>query len=163
MSDMFSLKGKIALITGASYGIGYAIAKAASRRGAEVTLVSGQVDLKEPPYMDVVKITSAQEMFEAVTSRAPEMDIIIKAAAVAASSLAFSRSFIAAASFNSAFDVTFPVSSETHSATFLSKPLGALSPVPTAVPPRASCLRNGTEDCSIFLSCSREVIQPEIS
>ena len=71
-------------ITNHSSGkMGYAIAKAASRRGAEVTLVSGQVDLKEPPYMDVGKITSAQEMFEAVTSRAPEMDIIIKAAAVA--------------------------------------------------------------------------------
>ena len=71
-------------ITNHSSGkMGYAIAKASSRRGAEVTLVSGQVDLKEPPYMDVVKITSAQEMFEAVTSRAPEMDIIIKAAAVA--------------------------------------------------------------------------------
>lgn len=63
--------------------MGYAIAKAAAARGAEVTLVSGPVNLKKPPYMEVVDIVSAQDMFEAVTSRAPEQDIIIKAAAVA--------------------------------------------------------------------------------
>ena len=63
--------------------MGYAIAKAAAARGAEVTLVSGPVNLKKPPYMEVVDILSAQDMFDAVTSRAPEQDIIIKAAAVA--------------------------------------------------------------------------------
>ena len=63
--------------------MGYAIAEAASRRGAEVTLVSGQVNLPRPGYMEIVDITTAQDMFEAVTSRAPDMDIIIKAAAVA--------------------------------------------------------------------------------
>lgn len=63
--------------------MGYAIAKAAAARGAEVTLVSGPVNLKKPPYMEVVDIVSAQDMFDAVTSRAPEQDIIIKAAAVA--------------------------------------------------------------------------------
>lgn len=63
--------------------MGYAIAKAAARRGANVTLVSGKVDLPRPGYVDVVDITTAQDMYEAVTSRAPEMDIIIKAAAVA--------------------------------------------------------------------------------
>lgn len=63
--------------------MGYAIAKAAAARGAEVTLVSGPVNLKKPPYMEVVDIVSAQDMFEAVTSRAPTQDIIIKAAAVA--------------------------------------------------------------------------------
>ena len=63
--------------------MGYAIAKAAAARGAQVTLVSGPVNLKKPPYMEVVDIVSAQDMFEAVTSRAPEQDIIIKAAAVA--------------------------------------------------------------------------------
>ncbi|MBQ3090382.1 MAG: bifunctional phosphopantothenoylcysteine decarboxylase/phosphopantothenate--cysteine ligase CoaBC [Oscillospiraceae bacterium] len=63
--------------------MGYAIATAAARRGAEVTLVSGPVELKKPAYMEVVDIVSAQDMFEAVTSRAAEMDIIIKAAAVA--------------------------------------------------------------------------------
>lgn len=63
--------------------MGYAIARAAARRGAEVTLVSGQVNLPRPGYMEIVDITTAQDMFEAVTSRAPDMDIIIKAAAVA--------------------------------------------------------------------------------
>ena len=63
--------------------MGYAIAKAAAARGASVTLVSGPVNLKKPPYMEVVDIVSAQNMFDAVTSRAPDQDIIIKAAAVA--------------------------------------------------------------------------------
>jgi phosphopantothenoylcysteine decarboxylase/phosphopantothenate--cysteine ligase len=63
--------------------MGYAIAKAASRRGAAVTLVSGPTDLPRPAYMDVVDVTSAQEMYQAVTARAPEADIVIKAAAVA--------------------------------------------------------------------------------
>ena len=63
--------------------MGYAIAKAAARRGAEVTLVSGPTALPRPGYMEIVDVESAQEMFEAVTSRAPDMDIIIKAAAVA--------------------------------------------------------------------------------
>ena len=63
--------------------MGYAIAKAAAARGAQVTLVSGPVNLKKPPYMEVVDIVSAQDIFDAVTSRAPDQDIIIKAAAVA--------------------------------------------------------------------------------
>ena len=63
--------------------MGYAIAKAAARRGAAVTLVSGPTDLREPMYVRTIHIRSAQEMFEAVTANAPEADIIIKAAAVA--------------------------------------------------------------------------------
>ena len=63
--------------------MGYAIAKAASRRGAKVTLVSGRVALPRPAYVDTVDIVSAQDMYDAVTSAAPDMDIIIKAAAVA--------------------------------------------------------------------------------
>ena len=63
--------------------MGYAIARAAARRGAEVTLVSGPTALPRPGYMEIVDVESAREMFDAVTSRAPEMDIIIKAAAVA--------------------------------------------------------------------------------
>ena len=63
--------------------MGYAIAKAAAARGAQVILVSGPVNLKKPPYMEVVDIVSAQDMFDTVTSRAPDQDIIIKAAAVA--------------------------------------------------------------------------------
>ncbi|MBP3753435.1 MAG: bifunctional phosphopantothenoylcysteine decarboxylase/phosphopantothenate--cysteine ligase CoaBC [Lachnospiraceae bacterium] len=63
--------------------MGYAIAKAASRRGANVTLVSGPTDITKPSYMIVVDITSAQDMYEAVTAGAKKADIIIKAAAVA--------------------------------------------------------------------------------
>ena len=63
--------------------MGYAIARAAAARGAQVTLVSGPTDLKKPLCVDTVDIVSAQDMFEAVTGRAPEQDIIIKAAAVA--------------------------------------------------------------------------------
>jgi phosphopantothenoylcysteine decarboxylase/phosphopantothenate--cysteine ligase len=63
--------------------MGYAIAKAAARRGAEVTLVSGPTALKKPPYVETVGVVTAREMFEAVTSRSAGQDIIIKAAAVA--------------------------------------------------------------------------------
>lgn len=63
--------------------MGYEVAKAATARGAKVTLVSGPVELTPPPYMDVVNVMSARDMFEEVTSRAGEQDIIIKAAAVA--------------------------------------------------------------------------------
>ena len=63
--------------------MGYAIARAAAARGAEVTLVSGPVNLKKPPYLEVVDVISARDMFEAVTRRAADQDIIIKAAAVA--------------------------------------------------------------------------------
>lgn len=63
--------------------MGYAIAKAAAARGAEVTLVSGPVNLPKPPYITVVPVVTAEEMFQAVTSRSAEMDLIIKAAAVA--------------------------------------------------------------------------------
>ena len=63
--------------------MGYAVARAAAARGAEVTLVSGPVQLSPPAYVETVDVVSAQDMFEAVTRRAPEQDIIIKAAAVA--------------------------------------------------------------------------------
>ena len=63
--------------------MGYAIAKAASRRGAKVTLVTGPTALEKPRFMEVVDIVSAADMFREVTTRAPEQDIIIKAAAVA--------------------------------------------------------------------------------
>ena len=63
--------------------MGYALARAAAARGAEVTLVSGPTGLKKPAYVQAVEVVSAQEMFEAVTSRSAAQDIIIKAAAVA--------------------------------------------------------------------------------
>ena len=63
--------------------MGYAIAKAAARRGAEVTLISGPVSLAAPKYVKLVPIRSAQEMYEAVMAAAKDADIVIKAAAVA--------------------------------------------------------------------------------
>lgn len=63
--------------------MGYEVAKAAAARGAKVILVSGPVELTPPPYVEVVNITSAREMFEEVTKRSADQDIIIKAAAVA--------------------------------------------------------------------------------
>ena len=63
--------------------MGYALAKRAMLRGAEVTLVTGTTALPKPPFVDVVEIESAQEMYDAVTERFPEQDIVIKAAAVA--------------------------------------------------------------------------------
>lgn len=63
--------------------MGYAIARAAAARGASVTLVSGPASIKKPAYVETVDVISAQEMFDAVTSRSGEQDIIIKAAAVA--------------------------------------------------------------------------------
>ncbi len=71
-------------ITNHSTGkMGYAIAKTAAFRGAEVTLVSGPVDITPPPFVDMVRIESAREMFDAVKSRSEAQDVIIKAAAVA--------------------------------------------------------------------------------
>ncbi|WP_298482650.1 bifunctional phosphopantothenoylcysteine decarboxylase/phosphopantothenate--cysteine ligase CoaBC [uncultured Ruminococcus sp.] len=63
--------------------MGYAIARRAMLRGAEVTLVTGPTSLAPPPFVEVVPVTSAAEMFDAVTSRAPDQDAIIKSAAVA--------------------------------------------------------------------------------
>ena len=63
--------------------MGYALAKRAMLRGAEVTLVSGPVSIEPPMFVKTVPVITAREMFEAVTSLADEQDIIIKAAAVA--------------------------------------------------------------------------------
>ena len=63
--------------------MGYAIAKAAARRGADVTLVSGPVALTPPRFVNTIQVESAREMFQAVTERAGFQDAVIKAAAVA--------------------------------------------------------------------------------
>lgn len=63
--------------------MGYAIARAAMERGADVTLVTGPTNLSYPPFVTVLPVTSARDMFEAVTEVSSEQDIIIKAAAVA--------------------------------------------------------------------------------
>lgn len=71
-------------ITNHSSGkMGYAIAKAAMLRGADVTLVSGRTAIEPPPFVKVVPVVSARDMYEAVTAVSHEQDIIIKAAAVA--------------------------------------------------------------------------------
>lgn len=63
--------------------MGYAIAKMAMLRGAQVTLVSGPANIAPPPFVDVVNISSAQDMFEAVAQHCESADFIFKAAAVA--------------------------------------------------------------------------------
>lgn len=74
----------VRFITNHSSGkMGYAIAQAAAFRGAQVTLVSGPVSLTPPVGVGLVRINSAHDLFEAVTSVSDEQDIIIKAAAVA--------------------------------------------------------------------------------
>ena len=74
----------VRFITNHSTGkMGYAVARQAMLRGAEVTLVSGPVSIAPPPFTEVVRVQSAQEMFEAVKEHSAEADMIIKTAAVA--------------------------------------------------------------------------------
>lgn len=74
----------VRFITNHSSGkMGVALAKAAMLRGAEVTLVAAHMDVDAPMFVKVVPVVSAADMFDAVTRLAPDMDIIIKAAAVA--------------------------------------------------------------------------------
>ena len=63
--------------------MGYAIARMAMLRGAQVTLVTGPTAIAPPPFVDVVPVVSAQDMFEAVAAHSPNADMIFKAAAVA--------------------------------------------------------------------------------
>lgn len=74
----------VRFITNHSTGkMGYCLATAAMRRGAEVTLVSGVTGLRPPICTRLIEVQSAEDMFEAVKKEAAEQDIIIKAAAVA--------------------------------------------------------------------------------
>ena len=74
----------VRFITNHSTGkMGYAVARQAMFRGAEVTLVSGPVSIDPPPFVRVVNVLSAQDMFEAVKANFADADIIIKTAAVA--------------------------------------------------------------------------------
>jgi len=63
--------------------MGFALARAARRRGAEVTLVAGPVHLPDPPGIEVIRVTTAAEMAVAVFERAKTMEVIVKSAAVA--------------------------------------------------------------------------------
>ena len=74
----------VRFITNHSSGkMGIALAKAAMLRGAQVTLVCAHTDVELPMFVDVIRVKSAKEMFDAVTGHAAVQDIIIKAAAVA--------------------------------------------------------------------------------
>lgn len=74
----------VRFITNHSTGkMGYALAKVAMYRGAEVTLVSAPTQLQPPICVKLVRVESAEDMFREVKKLAPDMDIIIKAAAVA--------------------------------------------------------------------------------
>ncbi len=74
----------VRFITNHSSGkMGFAMANAAMLRGAEVTVVAAHTEVEPPMFVDVVKVQSAEDMFNAVKSRMNDVDIIIKAAAVA--------------------------------------------------------------------------------
>lgn len=71
-------------ITNHSTGkMGYAIAKAAMLRGADVTLVTGKTSIAPPPFVRVIQVISAEDMYNAVAAEADKNQIIVKAAAVA--------------------------------------------------------------------------------
>lgn len=74
----------VRFITNHSSGkMGFAIAKNAMLRGADVTVIVGHTEVKPPMFVNVIKAESAEEMFQRVTERQEEFDIIIKSAAVA--------------------------------------------------------------------------------
>lgn len=99
LSDKQDFKGKRVLVTAgptqesidpvryitnhSSGKMGYAVARQAMLRGAEVTLVSGKVNLPPVPFVKMIYITTAEDMYNAVTSEFENTDIVIKAAAVA--------------------------------------------------------------------------------
>lgn len=99
LADKQDLKGKKLLVTAgptqesidpvryitnhSSGKMGFAIAKAAMLRGADVTLVSGPVNIAPVSFIKTVHVVTARDMFETVTSLAKENDVIIKSAAVA--------------------------------------------------------------------------------
>ncbi|MDE6502807.1 MAG: bifunctional phosphopantothenoylcysteine decarboxylase/phosphopantothenate--cysteine ligase CoaBC [Ruminococcus sp.] len=74
----------VRFITNHSTGkMGFAVAENAMLRGAEVTVVAGHTDIKPPMFVNVVKAESAEEMFQEVTKRQNDFDIIVKSSAVA--------------------------------------------------------------------------------
>lgn len=99
LSDKQDFKGKRVLVTAgptqesidpvryitnhSSGKMGYAVARQAMLRGAEVTLVSGKVNLPPVPFVKMIYITTAEDMYNAVIAEFENTDIVIKAAAVA--------------------------------------------------------------------------------
>lgn len=99
LSDKQDFKGKKVLVTAgptqesidpvryltnhSSGKMGYAVARQAMLRGAEVTLVSGKVNLPPVPFVKMINVTTAEDMYNAVTAEFDNTDIVVKAAAVA--------------------------------------------------------------------------------
>lgn len=99
LSDKQDFKGKRVLVTAgptqesidpvryitnhSSGKMGYAVARQAMLRGAEVTLVSGKVNLPPVPFVKMINVTTAEDMYNAVTAEFDNTDIVVKAAAVA--------------------------------------------------------------------------------
>lgn len=74
----------VRFITNHSSGkMGYALARAAMHRGAEVTVVAAHTDVEPPLFVNVVPVQTAEEMYDAIVSRAQDYDFVVKAAAVA--------------------------------------------------------------------------------
>ena len=74
----------VRFITNHSTGkMGYAVARQAMLRGADVTLISGPVSIARPPFVEVISVKSAEEMFQAVADRFAEQDYCVMTAAVA--------------------------------------------------------------------------------
>jgi phosphopantothenoylcysteine decarboxylase/phosphopantothenate--cysteine ligase len=74
----------VRFITNHSTGkMGYAVARQAMLRGADVTLISGPVSIERPPFVEVISVKSAEEMFQAVADRFAEQDYCVMTAAVA--------------------------------------------------------------------------------
>ncbi|MGN1385177.1 MAG: bifunctional phosphopantothenoylcysteine decarboxylase/phosphopantothenate--cysteine ligase CoaBC [Bacillus sp. (in: firmicutes)] len=74
----------VRFITNHSTGkMGYAIAEEAAKMGADVTLVSGEVQLNPPANVNVIKVRSAQDMYEAVIAEYDKQDLVVKSASVA--------------------------------------------------------------------------------
>lgn len=63
--------------------MGYALARMAMLRGADVTLVSGPTAIDPPPFLRTIPVVSAQDMYDAISENAPQADFIFMAAAVA--------------------------------------------------------------------------------
>lgn len=63
--------------------MGYAVARNAMLRGAEVTLIAGETSLEDVPFVNMVKVVSAKDMYDAVMEHGKDADIVVKAAAVA--------------------------------------------------------------------------------
>ena len=121
--------------------------------------------MEEPGSFSGMKISPSPSRGPEASQRTSFAIFIMSAASALSAPCANTISSLLVSAWNlfSAVRNSRPVSAETSSATLTSKPFGAFSPVPTAVPPRASSRSSGRAISIIFLSFSRLVRQPEIS